>query len=95
VPVYGRIFGTPMTDDGFGPARPPGSVPNAGVPNVRPQKAAAAPLPRPRPYILDATGSIASPPAQKTPEAPQDGAPQDASPPKDAGASMPPIAPLE
>jgi len=84
-PVYGRIFGTPMIDDGFGPVRPP-----AGVPNVRPQaKAAAAPLPRPRPYILDATGSIGSPPAQKNPEAPKDSAP------KDAGTSMPPVAPLE
>jgi hypothetical protein len=85
-PVYGRIFGTPMIDDGFGPARPP-----ASVPNVRPQaKAAAAPLPRPRPYVLDATGSIGSPPARKNPEAPKDGGA-----PKDAGASMPPVAPLE
>jgi hypothetical protein len=84
-PVYGRIFGTPMIDDGFGPVRPPASVP-AG----RPQTGAAAPLPRPRPYVLDATGSIGSQPAPKNSEAQKDSGAS-----KDAGTSMPPVAPLE
>jgi len=86
-PVYGRIFGLQRLDDGFGPARPPRGVPGA-QPHPR-ASAAVAPLPRPRPYVRDATGSIGSPPAQKNPEPPKN------APAQNAGVTLPPVAPLE
>jgi len=101
-PVYGRIFGPP--EAGFGSPRPPGNVPavpsvqsvpsTASAPNVadvRPQEKAAArpPLPRPRPYVVEATGSVpvaADAPASPAPEA---------APKPNGGESMPPVAPLD
>ena len=60
-PVYGRIF-APPADDGYGSLRPPRDVPRAQAP---PQTSTdsqsspnATPLPRPRPYVMEATGSI-------------------------------------
>ena len=108
-PVFGRIFSGPA-DAGYPSQRPPRNVPHA-KPDAKPapQETAAAPppsehdagapLPRPRPYVMEATGSIptdapkaATPPktleapaAQKTPEPPKD----------NGGAAMPPIAPLD
>jgi hypothetical protein len=93
-PVYARIFGSP--EAGFGSPRPPRTVPGAqGVPsgaNVKPQEnaAASAPLPRPRPYVVEATGSV--PTAADTSVAQPNPAP---SPETHGGASMPPIAPLD
>jgi hypothetical protein len=102
-PVYARIFGSP--EAGFGSPRPPRTVPGGpsapsapsaqsapGVASVKPQEkaAATAPLPRPRPYVVEATGSV---PAD-TPAAPTNPAPVTAQKPN-GGASMPPIAPLD
>jgi hypothetical protein len=95
-PVYARIFGSP--EAGFGSPRPPRTVPGAqGVPrgaNVKPQEnaAASAPLPRPRPYVVEATGSV--PAAADTPVAQANPAPE-TSPKPNGGESMPPIAPLD
>jgi hypothetical protein len=104
-PVYGRIFGPP--EAGFGSPRPPGNVPAApsvqsvpsaastpNVANVKPQEKAAAraPLPRPRPYVVEATGSV--PIAADTPAVPASPAPE-AAPKSNGGASMPPVAPLD
>jgi len=101
-PVYGRIFGPP--EAGFGSPRPPGTVPSVpsvqsipGAPNaanVKPQEKAAArpPLPRPRPYVVEATGSV--PIAADTPAVPASPAPE-ADPKLNGGASMPPVAPLD
>jgi hypothetical protein len=103
-PVYGRIFGPP--EAGFGSPRPPGnvpvvpsvqSVPSApSVANVKPQEKAAArtPLPRPRPYVVEATGSVpvaADAPAVQTNPAPA----TETAPKPNGGASMPPVAPLD
>jgi hypothetical protein len=97
-PVYARIFGAP--EAGFGSPRPPRTVPGAqGVPsgaNVKPQDKAAesAPLPRPRPYVVEATGSV--PAAADTPVAQANPAPApETSQKPNGGASMPPIAPLD
>jgi hypothetical protein len=102
-PVYGRIFGPP--EAGFGSPRPPGNVPAApgvqsvpsaasapNVANVKPQEKAAAraPLPRPRPYVVEATGSV--PIAADTPAVP---ASPEAAPKPNGGESMPPVAPLD
>jgi hypothetical protein len=93
-PVYARIFGSP--EAGFGSPRPPRTVPGAqggpSVANVKPQDQAAAstPLPRPRPYVVEATGSV--PAAADTPVAQAKPAP---APETNGGASMPPIAPLD
>jgi len=71
------------------------SVPSAAsapnVADVRPQEKAAArpPLPRPRPYVVEATGSVpvaADAPASPAPEA---------APKPNGGESMPPVAPLD
>jgi hypothetical protein len=104
-PVYGRIFGPP--EAGFGSPRPPGNVPAApgvqsapsaasvaNAANVKPQEKAAAraPLPRPRPYVVEATGSV--PIAADTPAVPASPAPE-AAPKPNGGESMPPVAPLD
>jgi hypothetical protein len=103
-PVYGRIFGPP--EAGFGSPRPPRNVPGApsvqsapatpSVANVKPQEKAAArpPLPRPRPYVAEATGSVpvaADPPAMQADTA----SPTEAVQKSNGGASMPPVAPLD
>ena len=103
-PVYGRIFGPP--EAGFGSPRPPGNVPSVpsvqsvpsapSVANVKPQEKAAArtPLPRPRPYVVEATGSVpvaADAPALQTNPAPA----TETAPKPNGGASMPPVAPLD
>ncbi|HEX4553840.1 MAG TPA: hypothetical protein VH249_07635 [Xanthobacteraceae bacterium] len=97
-PVYARIFGSP--EAGFGSPRPPRVVPGAqGVPsgaNVKPQEQAGAqtPLPRPRPYVVEATGSV--PAAADMPVAQANPAPApETSQKQNGGASMPPIAPLD
>ena len=95
-PVFGRIFAPPTDNHGYGSARPPHAVPSvqpSQSPQAQPQpsqrSAEAAPLPRPRPYVMEATGSIPIAPGgaqpQKTP-----------APPKGNGAAaMPPVAPLD
>ena len=103
-PVYGRIFGPP--EAGFGSPRPPGNVPSVpsvqsvpsapSVANVKPQEKAAArtPLPRPRPYVVEATGSVpvaADAPAVQTNPAPA----TETAPKPNGGALMPPVAPLD
>jgi len=103
-PVYGRIFGPP--EAGFGSPRPPGNVPSVpsvqsvpsapSVANVKPQEKAAArtPLPRPRPYVVEATGSVpvaADAPALQTNPAPA----TETAPKPNGGALMPPVAPLD
>jgi len=103
-PVYGRIFGPP--EAGFGSPRPPGNVPAVpsvqsvpsapSVANVKPQEKAAArtPLPRPRPYVVEATGSVpvaADAPALQTNPAPA----TETAPKPNGGALMPPVAPLD
>jgi len=98
---YSWIFG-PRDDGGLGAPRPPRTVPHAP-----PHQETAAPLPRPRPYVREATGSIpvdsskAPPPtaevqsaAPPTPAAPPT-MPTSAPPNGNGGASMPPIAPLD
>ena len=97
-PVYARIFGSP--EAGFGSPRPPRSVPSAqsvpSVASVKPQEKAAAraPLPRPRPYVVEATGSV--PVAADTPAVQTDPAPAPETAQKlNGGALMPPIAPLD
>jgi hypothetical protein len=99
-PVYGRIFGPP--ESGFGSPRPPGSVPSGpsvqsvpGAPNAadaKSQEKAAVhpPLPRPRPYVVEATGSV--PIVADTPAVP---ASPEVAPKPNGGESMPPIAPLD
>jgi hypothetical protein len=104
---YSWIFG-PSDNGGLGAPRPPRTVPQAAPPPAR--QDAATPLPRPRPYVMEATGSVPAD-ASKTP-APQQAAtaPTAASPPAvsepqtapasaplkgNGGESMPPIAPLD
>ena len=105
-PVFGRIFGGPGDDAGFGSPRPPRSVPHAKPATQETVAApppsehdAGAPLPRPRPYVMEATGSIPAdaPKASTPPKAPDTPAPQKTpEPPKgNGGAAMPPIAPLD
>ncbi len=98
VPAFARIFG--RAEDGYPSPRPPRDIPRA--PAAPPQKSAATatPLPRPRPYFLDATGSIpvgAPKPATAASEAQKAPEPQKAAEaPKDnGGATMPPVPPLE
>jgi len=97
-PVYARIFGSP--EAGFGSPRPPRTVPGAqavpSVAGVKPQEKAAAraPLPRPRPYVVEATGSV--PAAADTAVVQANPAPTPPAVQKpDGGVSMPPIAPLD
>jgi hypothetical protein len=73
-------------------------VPNA--PSIKPpqEKAAArAPLPRPRPYVMEATGSVpaAADSGQKNPAPANDDAQKDSAQDHNGGASMPAIAPLD
>ncbi len=92
-PVYGRIFGP--AEAGFGAPRPPRSVPGVKPP---PDKAAAtAPLPRPRPYVVEATGSVPATvgAGQKNPAPARDNAQKGSAQDHNGGASMPPIAPLD
>jgi hypothetical protein len=69
------------------------------LPPPQPTTTAQAPLPRPKPYVMEATGSIPidapqSPPApQQTPE-PQK-APAPPAPQSNGAAAMPPVAPLD
>jgi len=104
---YSWIFG-PRDNGGVSAPRPPRAVPQAAPPPAR--QDAATPLPRPRPYVMEATGSV-PPDSSKTPAPPQPAtaqtatappaasAPQTApvsAPPKgNGGDSMPPIAPLD
>jgi hypothetical protein len=137
-PVYGRIFGAPSDNYGFGSPRPPREVPHAKPsqqaqpqqaqpqeqakqtqpsqqaephPQAQPslRSAEIAPLPRPRPYVMESTGSIpldapktldskapeikAS--ATKPPaiEAPQTKAAE--TKPGSGATAMPPVAPLD
>jgi hypothetical protein len=62
---YSWILG-PSDDAGFGAPRPPRTVPQAQPPT---RQDAATPLPRPRPYVMDATGSIPTNPSKPTPQA--------------------------
>lgn len=74
VPPFAQILGRP--NDGLAPPRPPRAVPHVAPAPHQTSAATAAPLPRPRPYVMDATSSIlADPPkasasaeAQKAPE---------------------------
>ncbi|HEY2137785.1 MAG TPA: hypothetical protein VGH49_18010 [Xanthobacteraceae bacterium] len=122
-PVYGRIFGPPDDDD-LGAPRPPRNLPNIQPPQAKPaavkpaqdalkpaqdKVAERAPLPRPRPYVMEATSSIplaadtpaaaSTPVPQKDPEPPAQSAQKDDAAADDAaqdngGAAMPPIPPL-
>jgi hypothetical protein len=96
-PVYGRIFGPP--DDEFASPRPPRNVPGvSAAPGVKlpPEKTAAhAPLPRPRPYVMEATGSVPADSGQQNPAPAKDDAPKDSAQNHNGGASMPAIAPLD
>ncbi len=106
-PVYGRLFGP---DNPYGP-RP---LPPRDVPQVRPPQAAKAtqpltPLPRPRPYVMEATSSIPAdapkpaepqktpppPPAPQAPVTAAPPAPPTDAPPNNGGAAMPPVTPLD
>jgi hypothetical protein len=112
--VFGRYFGPPSDDYGFGRRlpRPPRNVPQARVSPTQPSASAPqpsasapqpgttaqAPLPRPKPYVMEATGSI---PAD-SPKAPQKSAETQKAPdqPKalpqhNGAAAMPPVAPLD
>lgn len=95
-----RFFGPPPPD-GFGTPRPPRTVPSArhAPPQTQPSTSAQAPLPRPKPYVAEATGSIdspASPAPQKAPEPQNTPAPPPKAAPQAAGAgAMPPVAPLD
>jgi hypothetical protein len=105
-----HYWGRPPDSDGFGYGvpRPPHSVPSARLapPQAEPPQtqpahiesqptpSAQAPLPRPKPYVMEATGSIpvgapASPAPQKMP-APAPSAPQ-----KNGAVTLPPVAPLD
>jgi hypothetical protein len=116
--AYGRYYGPPPDDFGYGPRtpRPPRAVPAARLsppktppqsppqsdqppqqahqlPPPQPTTTAQAPLPRPKPYVMEATGSIPVD-APKTPEPPKTPE-QPAAPPQNGAAAMPPVAPLD
>ncbi len=95
---------------GYGVPRPPHSIPSVRLappqaeppqtqsahtePQAAPSASAQAPLPRPKPYVMEATGSIpvgapASPAPQNTP-APPPSAPQ-----TNGAVTLPPVAPLD
>jgi hypothetical protein len=105
-----RYWGPPPGDDfGFGRPRPPRAVPTARLapPQTQPgtaapsQPSATAPLPRPKPYVMEGTGSIPidSPeplPSHKTAGPPPTPAAPETVPAHDNGAAaMPPVAPLD
>ncbi len=73
---YSWIFG-PSDAGGVDAPRPPRTVPQAAPAPAR--QDAATPLPRPRPYVMEATGSVPAD-ASKAP-APQQAAPTAAAPP--------------
>jgi hypothetical protein len=110
-----RYFGAPPDDYGFGYGRPrpPRAVPTARLAppqtqpaqqpppqsHTQPSTSAQAPLPRPKPYVMEATGSIpidapGSPAPQKAPEPATTPAPPKAAP-QSTGAALPPVAPLD
>jgi hypothetical protein len=80
-------------------ASAPAPKAHATVPAPQPGTVAQAPLPRPKPYVMEATGSIpADAPSapQKAPEPQPAPEPPKAAPPQDNGAAaMPPVAPLD
>jgi hypothetical protein len=95
---------------GYGTPRPPRAVPGARLAppqtqpaqqsqpqqRTQPSTTAQAPLPRPKPYVAEATGSIpvespASPTPQKAPEPQKAPAP----PQQNGAAAMAPVAPLD
>jgi hypothetical protein len=106
-----RYFGPPPDDYGFGYGRPrpPRAVPTARLapPQTQPaqqaqpqqhaQPSASAPLPRPKPYVAEATGSIPidAPAAPKALEPQKTPAPPKAAPQDNGAAAMPPVAPLD
>jgi hypothetical protein len=111
-----RFFGAPPPDDygfGYGAPRPPRAVPSArlappqGQPaqqqpqqRSQPSTTAQAPLPRPKPYVAEATGSIPvdTPKplvAQKTPDPERTPEPAKAAPPAGGSAALPPVVPLD
>ncbi|HUI95566.1 MAG TPA: hypothetical protein VLX44_07425 [Xanthobacteraceae bacterium] len=89
---YSWIFG-PGDAGGVGAPRPPRAVPQAA-----PHQDTATPLPRPRPYEMEATGSLptdsSKAPGPSAPSVPQT-VPASEPPKGNGGASMPPIAPLD
>lgn len=54
-PIFGGIFGP--QEGGYGAPRPPRTVPHSAP---QPRQDTVTPLPRPRPYVAEATGSISS-----------------------------------
>jgi hypothetical protein len=120
-PVYGRLFGPRNDRYGFGAPRPPRAVPHARPmqPSMQPGTVAQgassapgneaqAPLPRPRPYVMEATSSTpVDPPKSAEPQnTPPSLAPPNAvpahpaaapadTPQNNGGASMPPVTPLD
>jgi hypothetical protein len=69
-------------------------------PRAQPTTTAQAPLPRPKPYVMEATGSIpidapTSPAPQKAPEPQKAAAPPAPAPQSDGAAALPPVAPLD
>jgi hypothetical protein len=113
--AYGRYYGPPPDDFGYGygAPHPPRNIPTARLappqsppPTAQPPShqpppstTAQAPLPRPKPYVMESTGSIPidSPKplaAQKTPE-PKTAAAPAAAPQSNGAAALPPVAPLD
>jgi hypothetical protein len=109
-----RYYGPPPDGFGFGHGtpRPPRAVPTARLAppptqpaeqprqHAQPGASAQAPLPRPKPYVAEATGSIpidapASPAPQKTSEPDKTPEPAKAAPQGNGAAELPPIAPLD
>jgi hypothetical protein len=118
-PMYGRVFGP--DDDRYGAphplppqvrppqtsrATPPGQIKPTLLARPEPNQTSETPLPRPRPYVMEATSSIpadapkAAP--QNTPPPPPAAAPNPApaappanTPQNNGGASMPPVTPLD
>jgi len=103
--IYGRYLPPPESGFGYRSPRPPRNVPNAHLPSPQAQPSASpqaqpsanaqAPLPRPKPYVMEATGSIPADAPKTPPPAPQ----TTPEPPKAAQANsaivMPPVAPLD
>jgi hypothetical protein len=113
-PAYGRYYGPPPDDFGYGAPHPPRNIPTARLtppqppappqpPQSRqppPSTTAQAPLPRPKPYVMESTGSIPidSPKplaSQKTPEPRKAPEPPAAAPSSNGAAALPPVAPLD
>jgi hypothetical protein len=116
-PIYGRIFGPGGDETGslrpphdvphvrpqpLPPQQSAAPRPTESAAHVVPPPSSAhAPLPRPRPYVMEATSSVPAgapkkPELQKSPEPPPTVEAPKAEPPKDnGGAQMPPIAPLD